>query len=247
MTSARDAINNIDPERVPAHVAIIMDGNGRWARARGLERIEGHWEGYRTLKQIVYAADELGIKHLTVYGFSSENWRRPEAEVGGLMTLMLRAMQAEIDELAENGIRVRILGRMWQLPEDLRQEFERAMERTEGYQRMTFNLAINYGGRLEIVDAVRSLAADVATGAIAPDEITEEMVGSRLYAPDTPDPDLLIRTAGEMRLSNFLLWETAYAEIWVTNTFWPDFSPALLAEAIHSYQARTRRFGAVVE
>ncbi len=238
---------NPDPTTMPAHVAIIMDGNGRWARARGLERLEGHWQGYRTLKKIVYAADEMGIRHLTVYGFSSENWRRPEAEVGGLMSLMLRAMKAEIDELAANGIRVRVLGRMAQLPADLRQEFEQAMERTADYQRMTFNLAINYGGRSEIVDSVRALAAEAAAGRIRPDEITEEMVASHLYAPDTPDPDLLIRTAGEMRLSNFLLWETAYSEIWVTDTFWPDFSQELLAEAVHGYQGRTRRFGAVVE
>ncbi len=224
-----------------------MDGNGRWARSRGLERINGHWEGYRTLKRIVYAAEDLGVRYLTVYGFSSENWRRPGAEVGGLMALMLEAMRAEIAELVEAGIRVRVSGRMEGLPEDLRREFEQAMHRTCANGRMTFNLAINYGGRAEIVDAVRRLAECVRDGKLEPRQITEEDLAAHLYAPDMPDPDLLIRTAGEMRLSNFLLWETAYSEIWVTPTFWPDFTPELLAAAIADYQKRTRRFGAVVE
>ncbi len=224
-----------------------MDGNGRWARARGLERIEGHWEGYRTLKRIVYAADEIGIRFLTVYGFSSENWRRPGREVQGLMRLMLTAMKAEIDELIANGIRVRVIGRMEELPDDLRDEFECAMHRTRSYTRMTFTLAINYGGRLEIVDAVRSVARDVARGELLPDEIGPQTISDRLYAPDIPEPDLLIRTAGEMRLSNYLLWQSAYAELWTTPTLWPDFSPDCLAEAVRDYQGRTRRFGAVVE
>ena len=233
----------MDPTGIPCHVAIIMDGNGRWARAQGLDRIEGHWKGYRTLKQIVYAADELGIRYLTVYGFSSENWRRSQEEVGGLMTLMLRAMRAEIEELIEKDVRVRVSGRLHELPADLRAEFEDAMTRTVGNRRLTFNLAINYGGRAEIVDAVRRL---VERG-VPSDSIDEESISSSLYSPDIPDPDLLIRTAGEMRLSNFLLWETAYAEIWVTDTLWPDFDKNHLIEAIADYQKRTRKFGAVVE
>ena len=224
-----------------------MDGNGRWARARGMDRLEGHWQGYRTLKQIVYAADEIGVRYLTVYGFSSENWRRSEQEVGGLMNLMLRAMRAEIEELIERGVKVRVSGRMHQLPPDLQEEFQDAVERTRENQGLTFNLAINYGGRAEIVDAVRRLAAAARDRKVNPEAIDEEQVARCLYAPDIPDPDLLIRTAGEMRLSNFLLWETAYSEIWVTDTCWPDFDHSHLLAAIASFQSRTRKFGAVAE
>lgn len=237
----------LDPARIPAHIAIIMDGNGRWARARGEDRLMGHWQGYRTLKSIVYAADELGVRYLTVYGFSSENWRRPEGEVSGLMSLMLQAMRNEIEELIENGIRVLVSGRLGDLPADLRSEFTGAMDRTTGNQRLTFNLAINYGGRAEIVDAVRAIAAEARDGRLDPDAITEDAIAARLYAPAVPDPDLLVRTAGEMRLSNFLLWETAYAEIFVTSTLWPDFSRENLVEAIAAYQKRVRKFGAVVD
>lgn len=229
----------------PVHVAIIMDGNGRWAEARGLERLEGHWQGYRTLKNIVYAADELGIKYLTVYGFSTENWRRPDAEVSGLMRLMLSAMRNEIDELIANGIRVRVIGRLHELPVDLRREFEAAMESTEHHTRMTFTLAINYGGRLELVDAIRAIVREAVSGKLRPEDITPEVVAHHLYAPELPDPDLLIRTAGEMRLSNYLLWQSAYTELWVTPTLWPDFSPHDLAEAVRAYQGRTRKFGGV--
>jgi len=243
----QQSIVGLDPTRIPAHVAIIMDGNGRWARRQGKNRLEGHWQGYRTLKQVVYAADEIGVRYLTVYGFSSENWRRPREEVNGLMELMLAAMRAEIEELMGNGIRVRVSGRLHELPPDLRAEFEEAMARTIDNTRLTFNLAINYGGRTEIVDAVRRLAAAVRHGEIAPEEITEERITAHLYAPDIPDPDLLIRTAGEMRLSNFLLWETAYAEIWITPTLWPDFTREHLLAAIADYQKRTRKFGAVIE
>jgi undecaprenyl diphosphate synthase len=232
---------------LPVHVAVIMDGNGRWARSRGLERLEGHWQGYRTLKKIVYAADEIGIRYLTVYGFSSENWRRPAGEVSGLMALMYAAMRAEIEDLVRNGIRVRVIGRMSELPDELREEFEHAMRLTEDYTRMTFTLAINYGGRAEIVDAVRSIVADVSSGALSAESIGESEISARLYAPDTPDPDLLIRTAGEMRLSNYLLWQSAYSELWVTPVYWPDFTPDMLQEALMDYSKRTRRFGAVVE
>lgn len=232
---------------MPVHVAIIMDGNGRWARARGLERLRGHWEGYRTLKRIVYAADEIGVRYLTVYGFSTENWRRPGQEISGLMSLMAAAMQAEIEDLINNGIRVRVIGRLDGLPDDVRSEFASAMARTRDYTRMTFTLAINYGGRLELVDAVRALAGDAVAGRIAPDEIDEEAIAARLYAPDIPDPDLLIRTAGEMRLSNYLLWQCAYAELWVTPAFWPDFTVEHLQCAIEEFGRRTRRFGAVIE
>jgi len=232
---------------IPEHVAIIMDGNGRWARAHGLDRLEGHWRGYRTLKRIVYAADEQGVRYLTVYGFSTENWRRPDREVDGLMQLMLTAIRAEIDELMDNGIRVRIIGRLHELPEELEQEFLSAMARTSHNTRMTFTLAINYGGRLEIVDAVRAIATEVASGSLHPDAINAETISAHLYAPDMPDPDLLIRTAGEMRLSNYLLWQSAYSELWVTPTLWPDFTPEDFSVAVADYQKRIRRFGAVVE
>lgn len=224
-----------------------MDGNGRWARSHGKERLLGHWEGYRTLKRTVYAADDMGIRYLTVYGFSSENWRRPEGEVSGLMSLMLAAMRAEIEDLAENGIRVKVIGRLNELPDDLRGEFLRAMRRTESHTKLTFTLAINYGGRAEIVDAVRAIAADAARDAMDVASIGEDAITTRLYSPETPDPDLIIRTAGELRLSNFLLWQSAYAEIWVTPTLWPDFTPEHLALAVADYNRRTRRFGAVVE
>ncbi len=237
----------IDPARVPVHVAIIMDGNGRWARAHGKNRLDGHNQGYITLKEIVYAADELGIRFLTVYGFSSENWRRPEDEVGGLMGLMARAMQAEIEELIERKVRVRVSGRMDELPVDLQEVFRSAMDRTFSFTGLTFNLAINYGGRAEVVDAVRALAHKVKSGEINPEEIEEDSIAGHLYSPEIPDPDLLIRTAGEMRLSNFLLWETAYSEIYVTQTCWPDFDYKHLVAALIDFQKRIRRFGAVIE
>ena len=235
----------LDSARLPAHVAIIMDGNGRWANAKGQDRLFGHWQGYRALKEIVSTADELGIKHLTVFGFSTENWRRPEAEVGGLMHLMQAAMQAEIEDLIQNHVRIHVSGRLHDLPDALRETFESAVARTSEFTGLTFNLAINYGGRAEIADAVRRIAESVRSGEVDPAEVTEEMLSAHMYAPDLPDPDLLIRTAGEMRISNFLLWGIAYSEIWVTPTLWPDFTPALFTEALEDYQRRTRKFGAV--
>ena len=244
-SNAEDA--GLNPDRIPTHVAIIMDGNGRWARARGKDRLFGHDQGYRTLKNIVYAADELGVRYLTVYGFSSENWRRPATEIGGLMELMLTAMRAEIEELISNRIRVRVSGRLHELPSALQAEFESAMARTADFERMTFNLAINYGGRAEVVDAVRALAEKAKQGLIEPGTIDADMISAHLYSPEIPDPDLLIRTAGELRLSNFLLWETAYSEIYVTPTCWPDFDKSHLIAALSDYQKRVRRFGGVVE
>jgi undecaprenyl diphosphate synthase len=249
MTDASSAAEpaGLDPARIPVHVAIIMDGNGRWARAQGKNRLFGHNQGYHTLKTIVYAADELGVRYLTVYGFSSENWRRSQDEVGGLMSLMVNAMRAEIEELIQNRVRVHVSGRLSELPEDLRVEFENAMRRTRDFTGLTFNLAINYGGRAEVVDAVRALMTKVQDGELSPDDIDEAAISAHLYAPDIPDPDLLIRTAGELRLSNFLLWETAYSEIYVTSTCWPDFDRDHLIAALLDYQKRVRKFGAVVE
>ena len=236
----------LDPARIPAHVAIIMDGNGRWAHAKGRDRLMGHWEGYRTLRKIVKAADALNVGALTVFGFSTENWRRPETEVGGLMHLMQAAMQAEIEELVRSHVRILVTGRLDELPETLRETFENAMRRTAGFGGLTFNLAINYGGRAEIADAARCLAQAVQRGEIDPADITETHLSARMYAPDLPDPDLLIRTAGEMRISNFLLWGVAYSEMYVTPTLWPDFTPTHLVEALEDYGRRVRTFGAVV-
>ena len=224
-----------------------MDGNGRWARAQGKGRLFGHDQGYRTLKDIVYAADDLGVRYLTVYGFSTENWNRPEDEIGGLMTLMQEAMTAEIEDLIQNQVRVRISGRIGQLPDGTREAFESAMRRTTDFPGMTFNLAINYGGRAEVMDAVQALAKKVATGELVPEAIDEAAIAAHLYAPEIPDPDLLIRTAGELRLSNFLLWETAYSEIYVTDICWPAFDRDQLIIALCDFQKRTRKFGAVVE
>jgi undecaprenyl diphosphate synthase len=247
-TLAQADAAGIDLSRLPSHIAIIMDGNGRWANAQGKNRLIGHYQGYHALKTTVYAADDMGVRYLTVYGFSSENWKRPQDEVGGLMRLMVEAMQAEIEELIENRIRVRVIGRLHELPDDLRETFADAVRRTEDFENLTFTLAINYGGRAEVVDAVRELARQVHAGTLSPESIDEAEIAHHLYAPQgTPDPDLLIRTAGEMRLSNFLLWETAYSEIHVTPICWPDFDAAALIGAIKDYQSRVRKFGGLTE
>lgn len=237
----------LDVDRLPAHVAVIMDGNGRWAQARGYHRLVGHDRGYHALKDVVYAANDLGLGFLTVYCFSSENWRRSQEEIGGLMEIMLYAMRAEIEDLIRNEVRVRVSGRLHELPLEMQQEFADAERRTACYSGLTFNLALNYGGRAEVVDAIRCIAERVERGELVPGQIDESTVSDSLYHPDIPDPDLLIRTAGELRLSNFLLWETAYSEIYVTPTCWPDFGRAELITALVDYQRRVRKFGAVVE
>lgn len=237
----------LDPDRMPRHVAIIMDGNGRWARQHHLpSRLLGHREGYKTVRQIVRAAADLGVPVLTLYVFSNENWRRPKRETDGLMALIEHAAHNELRELHENGVRIRFIGRRQGLSESLQREMDHDMEVTAQNRRITLNLAINYGGRAEIVDAAKRLAEAAIHGAITPSEITEDALAEQLYAPDLPDPDLLIRTGGEMRISNFLLWGVAYAEMWVTETLWPDFTPALLVDALVDYQRRVRKFGAVV-
>jgi undecaprenyl diphosphate synthase len=237
----------LDPARIPLHVAIIMDGNGRWARKHHLpSRLLGHREGYKTVKKIVRAAADLGIKVLTLYVFSNENWRRPKHETDGLMTLIETAARNELRDLHENNVRMHYIGRREGLSQSLKNEMDRGMALTKGNTGILLNLALNYGGRAEIADAARSLAAAAARGEIDPSQITEQHLASQMYAPDLPDPDLLIRTAGEMRISNFLLWGVAYAEMWVTPTLWPDFTPAHLTDALEDYQKRVRKFGAVV-
>jgi undecaprenyl diphosphate synthase len=239
------ATAGVDPKHVPAHVALIMDGNGRWARQRNLPRFEGHRRGYKTAQTIVRFASQAGVKVLTLYVFSIENWRRPKSEVDALMWLIENTLRAELPELHANNVRVVVSGRRSGLSVSMVYEIDRSIDLTKANTGLTLNLALNYGGRAEIVDAVRSLASRVASGEIAPGDIDEAAIAHALYNPDLPDPDLLVRTAGEMRVSNFLLWGVAYSELWVTQTLWPDFTPALLLEAIADYQRRERKFGKV--
>jgi undecaprenyl diphosphate synthase len=228
--------------QAPRHVAIIMDGNGRWARARHRPRLEGHRAGLRSIRRVLEAADELGIAIVSLYAFSTENWSRPRPEVDGLMRLFSETIDREIDELDERGIQVRVRGRREGLSKSLIRKIEAAEARTGRHQHRMVNLLINYGGRAEIVDAMRAI---VSAGQRA-DEIDEESVRRGLYNPDLPDPELVIRTAGEQRISNFLIWETAYSEFHFTDTLWPDFDKADLEEAVAAYQARERKFGGLV-
>ncbi len=233
------ASRGVHLDALPEHVAIIMDGNGRWAKSRGLARLLGHREGYKTLRGVLLNASELGIRHLTVYAFSAENWRRPQDEVDGLMKLIERAARDELAVMHRNNVRVRVAGRMDEVPASLRQALLDGIETTRDNTGITFTLAVNYGGRAEIVDAIRRLVESGTPAA----EITEELVSRHLYNPDLPEPDLMIRTAGEMRWSNFLIWQAAYAELFVTPVAWPDFGLDQLVEAVATYQQRVRKFG----
>jgi undecaprenyl diphosphate synthase len=241
-------LSDIDRDRVPAHVAIVMDGNGRWATQRGLQRTDGHAAGESALWDTIEGAVEVGVRWLTVYAFSTENWARPPSEVLFLMNFNRGLLQRRREWLHEMNVRVRFIGRRdWRVPRSVLKEIRLAEERTRDNTGMTLTIAFNYGGRKEIVDAVRSLAADVAAGDVKPERIDERAIARRLYTPDMPDPDLLIRTSGEMRISNFLLWEVAYSELWFTPVLWPDFDREHLFEAIRDFQKRDRRFGAIVE
>jgi undecaprenyl diphosphate synthase len=228
---------------VPQHVAIIMDGNGRWAAARGLPRVEGHRRGVEALRKTVRAAGDMGIRCLTIFSFSSENWQRPASEVRDLMGLLRLFIRKDLAELHGNGVRVRVIGERKSLDPDIRRLLEEAEELTRANTNLLLVVAFNYGARDEIARAVRRIAADVASGAVKSDAITEEMIGQHLDAPDIEDPDLIIRTSGEQRLSNFLLWEAAYAELVFTPVYWPDFDRAALEAAIEEYRRRERRFG----
>ncbi|HET6455914.1 MAG TPA: isoprenyl transferase [Armatimonadota bacterium] len=236
----------LDPERIPRHVAIIMDGNGRWATGQGLPRIMGHARGYETVREIVRASGELGLQALTLYTFSTENWRRPKDETDAIMSLIEQATINELPELMENQVRLRCSGRFSELPASLQKALTDSMAATANNTGLILNLAINYGGRQELLDAVREATRRIIEGKIKPEDITEEYFSGLLYTAGLPDPDLLIRTAGEMRVSNFLLWQIAYAEIRVTPTFWPDFTKKDLMLAIADYQKRVRKFGAVI-
>ncbi|MCU0317146.1 MAG: polyprenyl diphosphate synthase [Fimbriimonadaceae bacterium] len=229
----------INLEALPKHLAIIMDGNGRFATRQGLMRLWGHRQGYQTLKKVLLSSANLGVDYLTVYAFSAENWRRPEDEVSGLMTLIEEAARHELKGLRENNVRVRVIGRTHEVPLGLQEAIREMEETTSLNTGITFTLAINYGGRAEILDAVRGLLAEGAD----PATVTEETLSGRMYGPDLPDPDLMIRTAGELRWSNFLLWQAAYSELYVTDATWPEFGDEELLKAVVHYQKRTRKFG----
>jgi undecaprenyl diphosphate synthase len=243
-TSAPEELAGIDTSRVPAHVAAVMDGNGRWAQQRGLKRTEGHAAGEEALFDVVEGALEIGVKWLTVYAFSTENWKRPVDEVRFLMQFNEGILVRHRDQLHDWGVRIRFIGRRdWRVPRRVLRRMEESTDLTRRNSRMTFTIAFNYGGRAEIVDAVRQLVA----GGADPDQITEKAIRAHLYDPEMPDPDLVIRTSGEHRISNFLLWELAYSELLFTDVLWPDFRRRHLFDAVREYQQRDRRFGAVRE
>jgi len=225
--------------RLPNHIAFIMDGNGRWAEKRGLPRLEGHRAGLEATRSVVEHLGEYHIKYVTLYSFSTENWNRPKDEVGGLLNILERSMDKEAKELHKRGVKIRHLGHLERLPQHLRQAIENAIELTRNNTEMTLSLAFDYGGRLEILDAVRSILAD----GISPENIDEKLFNSYLYTADLPDVDLVIRTGGDLRISNFLLWQSAYSEYYFTNALWPDFDTEELGKALIAYSQRQRRFG----
>ena len=232
------------PRPVPRHIAIIMDGNGRWAQARGLPRIAGHRHGAEAARRAVTAAAELGVPYLTLFGFSSENWRRPSGEIHDLMGLLRHYLRGEIAELHRNGVRLRVIGELARLDPDIIEMIERAEAMTRDNARITVTIALSYGGRAEIVAAVRAIAQRVQSGSLAAAAIDEDCFTRYLFTAGLPDPDLLIRTSGEQRISNFLLWQSAYSEFFFTKTLWPDFSKHDLEEAIDEFCGRDRRYGA---
>ena len=237
----------LDMERIPTHVAIVMDGNGRWADKRLMPKLAGHNAGMKAMKEIVKRASTLGVKHLTVYAFSTENWKRSQEEVGGIFKLVVVYVDNELKELHENNVKVRILGDYSMIPAESKERIDKAIETTKNNTGMQFNIALNYGGRDEIRRSVTSIAELVKDGKLEPQDITEDLIGEYLWTgkrySDSPDPELVIRTSGEKRLSNYLLWQSAYSEFVFTDVLWPDFTPEKFEEAIEEYQGRKRRFG----
>lgn len=229
--------------KLPNHVAVIMDGNGRWAEERGLPRVAGHQAGIASLRDVTRASRELGLGFLTVYAFSTENWKRPKSEVSMLFRLLLKMLREELDEMLQNGVRLNAIGQLTALPRGVQDELYAAIDRTKDNKGLTLTLALSYSGRWDLVRSMQSIALDVRAGKLSPEDISDETIRSYLTTSTIPDPDLLVRTSGELRLSNFLLWELAYSEIHVTQTFWPDFRREHLYEAIREYQKRERRFG----
>lgn len=238
-------MQTLDPKKLPIHLAIIMDGNGRWAQERMLKRIVGHRKGVETVRYVVEESSLLGIKYLTLFAFSSENWLRPKTEVRSLMALLKRYLARETSRMMSNNIRFNVIGDREELPEDVNAAVQEAVEKTAGNSGMTLTLALSYGARREILRAVARLAADAASGKIAADEISESLFAGYLYTAGIPDPDLLIRTSGEMRLSNFLLWQIAYSELYFTEVNWPDFGREEFYRALAAYQSRERRYGLI--
>jgi len=241
--NARDMEALPTGDNIPRHIAVIMDGNGRWAKSRGLPRIAGHHNGMKAVKRVAKAADRVGVKVLTLYAFSTENWKRPKAEVEFLMKLPQEFLAIELNELIENNVQVRMMGQLEDLPEHTLTAVEEAVKRTKGNTGLILNFALNYGSRAEIIEAARELAREAAEGKLDPDKVDEEMLAARLLSRDLPEPDLLIRTSGELRLSNFMLWQLAYSEFWFTEVYWPEFTDRHLFEAIREYQRRVRRYG----
>lgn len=233
--------------KIPVHLAIIMDGNGRWARKKGLPRVAGHHRGVETVRKVVKLSAELGIKYLTLYTFSTENWKRPKDEVSTLMRLIVKSLQNETDELNANNVRLRMIGDYSHLPDVVQRELNLAVEKTKGNTGLNLNLALSYSGRWEILEAVKQIAQEYADGKVSLEDIDEKYFSEHLQTKEFPDPDLLIRSGGEMRVSNYLLWQIAYSEIYVTKTLWPDFKYKNLLLAIEDYQKRERRFGLISE
>lgn len=244
MASLKD---QIDQNRLPRHIAIIMDGNGRWARERGAERIFGHRNAIQAVRDCATGSAELGVEFLTLYAFSTENWERPKLEVNALMDLLIGSLRSELGTLMDNNVRLQSLGNIPSLPADCQANLQYAMEQTAGNTGLRLNLALSYSGRWEITEAVRHIAREVQKGNISPDQINEQLIATHLGTAGMPDPELIIRSGGEMRLSNFLMWQSAYAEFFSTRKYWPDFRKEDLYEAIIEYQRRERRFGRVLE
>ena len=236
-------MTSIDPHKLPEHVAIIMDGNGRWAKKRALNRVRGHQQGAEAVREIVRTSREIGISWLTLYAFSEENWKRPKKEIQALMKLLNRFLKSELKEMQENGIRLQGIGRIEKLPEDTRKILLDVMDQTSSNKEMVLTLALSYGGRQEILDAFRKIGTSIQVGGMSADEISEQLISDFLYSAEMPDPELLIRTSGEYRISNFLLWQIAYTEIYITSTLWPDFDKEEYLKAIRDFQKRERRFG----
>lgn len=233
----------LDKDKLPRHVAIIMDGNGRWANGQGMIRTAGHLQGVKTLKKIVLACCDLGLEALTVYAFSTENWKRPHEEVEFLMRLFSEYLEKEIDEMYERNVRMDFIGRTWELPEGLQKQMASSRQRTSGNDGVKFTVAVNYGGQDELIRATREIALQSAKNMLDPNDITAETIEAQLDTHELPPVDLVIRTSGDMRLSNFLLWQTAYAELWFTETNWPDFTPEEFCQALGDFAKRDRRFG----
>jgi len=238
-------LSEVNMEKIPEHIAIIMDGNGRWAKQRHLPRLAGHKAGVESLREILKFSSDIGVKCLTVYAFSTENWKRPETEVTGLFKLLVLYLEKELNEIHGNNVKLKIIGDYNKLPLNVIEKINNALEKTKDNTGLTFNIALNYGSRDEIINAVKNMYTEIKNGNIKEEDINEKTISNMLYTYDIPDPDLIIRTSGELRLSNFLLWQSAYSELYFTDTFWPDFHKENLVEAIKEFQNRKRRYGGI--